>query len=70
MLEINGVFIVNFDLISHLVLVFPLLTLSRYMPAGKFAMILRTVSLKIEICLLTPFLEKAFPVELGYGPLN
>ena len=30
----SGVFIVNFEHISHLVLVFLLLTLSRYMPAG------------------------------------
>ena len=31
----SGVFIVNFEHISHLVLVFVLLTLSRQMPAGK-----------------------------------
>ena len=30
----SGIFIVNFQHISHLVLVFPLLTLSRSMPAG------------------------------------
>ena len=30
----SGVFIVNFENISHLVLVFPLLTLSKYMSAG------------------------------------
>ena len=30
----SGVFIVNFEYISHLVLVFLLLTLSRSMPAG------------------------------------
>ena len=31
----SDVFIVNFEHITHLVLVFLLLTLSRYMPAGK-----------------------------------
>ena len=31
----SGVFIVNFEHISHLVLVFLLLTLSREMPTGK-----------------------------------
>ena len=31
----SGIFIVNFEQISHLALVFLLLTLSRYMPAGK-----------------------------------
>ena len=31
----SGIFIVNFEHISHLVLVFILLTLSRQMPAGK-----------------------------------
>ena len=31
----SGVFIVNFEHISHLVLVFLLLTLNRQMPAGK-----------------------------------
>ena len=30
----SGVFIVNFEHFSHLVLVFPLLTLSRKMPVG------------------------------------
>ena len=30
----TGVFIVNFEHISHLVIVFPLLTLSKQMPAG------------------------------------
>ena len=33
----SGVFIVNFEDISHLVLVFLSLTLSRYMPAKKFS---------------------------------
>ena len=33
-----GVFIVNFEQISHLVVVFILLTLSRYMPAGIYLM--------------------------------
>ena len=32
----SGIFIVNFEHISHLVLVFLLLTLSRQMPAGKW----------------------------------
>ena len=32
----SGVFIVNFEHVSHLVLVFLLLTLSRQMPAGSF----------------------------------
>ena len=31
----SGVFIVNFEHVSQLVLVFLLVTLSRYMPAGK-----------------------------------
>ena len=31
----SGVFIVNFENISHLILVFLLLTLSKYMPAEK-----------------------------------
>ena len=30
----SGVFIVNFEKISHIVLVFPLLTLNKQMPAG------------------------------------
>ena len=30
----SAIFIVNFERISHLVLVFPLLTLSKLMPAG------------------------------------
>ena len=34
----SGVFIVNFENISHLVLVFPLLHLSRLMSAGKLIM--------------------------------
>ena len=43
----SGVFIVNFEHISHLVLVFLLLTLSRYMPAG----IVRTImSSQAGIC--------------------
>ena len=39
-----GVFIVNFEYISHLVLVFLLLTLSRQMPAGMSIMKTRTIS--------------------------
>ena len=31
----SGVFIVNFDQISHIALVFLLLTLTKYMPAGS-----------------------------------
>ena len=31
----SGVFIVNFVRISHITLVFPLLTLSKQMPTGK-----------------------------------
>ena len=36
--ERSGTFIVNFEHISYLVLVFLLLTLSRYMPAGVKSM--------------------------------
>ena len=31
----SGVFIVNFERILNILLVFPLLTLNKYMPAGK-----------------------------------
>ena len=37
----SGVFVVNFEYISHLVLVFLLLTLSNQMPAGQMSLMQR-----------------------------
>ena len=69
----SGVFIVNFEHISHLVLVFLLLPLSRQIPAGKYEK--RTsssfwVNLEFSvnfICLLYPFQRiVVFYIETSY----
>ena len=47
----SGVFIVNFEHISHLVLVFPLLTLSRQMPADLFSVSKLSESVACYTCM-------------------
>ena len=44
---LSGVFIVNFEYISYIVLVFPLLAFNNYMPAGK---VMSTKHCDVEVC--------------------
>ena len=54
----SDVFIVNFEYISHLVLVFPLLTLSKEMPAGLVPFFHLLVSVTFAILFGLTFLKK------------
>ena len=58
----SGVFIVNFEHISHLALVFLLLTLSRLMPTGdKVTYSKRSVEQRISIqCILSCQINRQF----------
>ena len=58
----SGVFIVNFEHISHLVLVFLLLTLNRQMPAGLMSdiFLLWVTSVKFKSSILLVFLQNSY----------
>ena len=54
----SGAFIVNFGHVSHLALVFLLLTLNMYLPAGLFVQLTAELLVKLLLILLKPLLLK------------